>query len=566
MESLHATQRLAATTITGPVAIVAGPGTGKTKTLVERVRYMVAQGVPPHNILALTFTKKAANEMRARLGNPTVQVATFHALCLELLQQKTGRTPEFITETARMALLHSLVKPAALKGISLRDIALRVSRAKNMAGADNAITPVVAAYNEELAARNVQDFDDVLLHTRDMLLADTAWRTHIQQRFTHIMIDEFQDTNALQYELLQLLRGTENMCVIGDPLQSIYGFRGADGDIFARFTADFPQAVQVTLSINYRSAPEVVAVANAVFPQAPKLVAHRTQPGRVQAVEVLNEYSEAAWVLAAIEQAIGGSNLQTAVSADRREDHRALSDFAVLYRSRSAARVLQKMLTDSGIPVQIVGDGSPYEAPQVQAIVQVLMRLADPERTVAIKGMSHAQIDALVATLNAQATPLAIAEELLRVFGFEPNAALRQLCGTLVQFKTIAQAVAYIDGIAALGFYDPRADAVTLLTIHAAKGLEFTHIFLIAAEDGVLPSAKGEYAEEQRLFYVAITRAKEQLDVLHARGRGGQKTVVSPFVEAIPASILPRITDAALASDQRRLHKRHAKRAQTSLF
>jgi len=566
MESLNTAQTQAATTIDGPVVIIAGPGTGKTKTLVERVWHMVARGIAPQRILALTFTKKAADEMRGRLGNANVQVTTFHALCFDLLKQKTGEAPNFITEPARMALIRGLAKPATLKGVSVREIALRVSRAKNMAGHDEAIMPVVTAYNAELAARHLQDFDDVLLHTHDALLANKDWRAQVRQRFTHIMIDEFQDTNALQYTLLQELRGTENLCVIGDPLQSIYGFRGADGDIFARFLRDFPQAKQITLHINYRSAPEIVALANAMYPSAPALTAYHSQPGQVQAVEVLNEYSEAAWVLATIEQAIGGSNLQTAVSTDHRTDQRGLADFAVLYRSRHAARVLQKILQGSGIPVQIVGDGSPYETPCVQAIVQVLARLVDQERAVAIKNMSTAQVDALVASLDVAQKPAELAGQLMQKFGFAPDAELRQLCSMLVQFTTSAEAVAYLDDIAAHGFYDPRAAAVTLLTIHAAKGLEFAHVFLLAAEDGVLPSTKGDTAEEKRLFYVAVTRAKERLDILHARKRGGEAAVLSPFVQEIPADILPRITDTALASDQRRSAKRQAKRAQTSLF
>jgi len=566
MDSLNAAQVHAATTIDGPVVIVAGPGTGKTKTLVERVRHMVEQSVPPHKILALTFTKKAADEMRARLGDARVRIVTFHALCFELLTQKSNATPELITEPARLTILRSLTKSTSLTGLSVRDVALRVSRAKNMAGTDDAIRPVLAAYTAELTARGLHDFDDILLHTRDFLLADAVWRAHNQQRFTHIMIDEFQDTNALQYELLQLLRGTDNLCVIGDPLQSIYGFRGADGDIFGRFLADFPHAKQMGLSVNYRSAPEVVAAANAIYPDSPALLAHNTRPGHAQTVEVLNEYSEAAWVLGQIEQAIGGSDLQKAVSTDRRSDHQSLRDFAVLYRTRSAARVLQKILIDSGIPVQIVGDGSPYEAPQVQAIVQLLARLVDPGRTVVIKNMRPTQIAALVAALDVNEKPLMLTEKLIAACGFTPDAALHQLCSTLMQFGTVVEAVAYIDGIAAHGFYDPRADAVTLLTIHAAKGLEFTHVFLVAAEDGALPSAKGERAEERRLFYVAVTRAKDQLDILHARSRGGQKVVMSPFAAAIPANILPRISDAALANDQRRAAKRHAKRAQSSLF
>ena len=566
VETLNEAQRHAATTIDGPVVIVAGPGTGKTKTLAERVRHLLASGVPGERILALTFTKKAAEEMQARIATPHVYVGTFHGLCFELLGQKMGHVPQFVTEPVRMMLIKKLAKPASLSGVPLRDIALRISRAKNATGDDPAIVSLITAYNAALREQNLSDFDDLLLQTRDLLQQDTAWRKQVQSRFSHILVDEFQDTNNLQYELLQLLRGTDNLCVIGDPLQSIYGFRGADGDIFGHFTRDFPAATRVTLSINYRSATSIVSLANAVYPDAPQLTPHIKEQGRVRAVEVLNEYSEAAWVLAQIERAIGGSDLQRAVSDDGRGSHYSLRDFAILYRNRSAARALQKAVVASGLPYQIVGDGSPYEDPAVQMIVQLLGRLTDPQKPVAIKDMTERQVQTLIETLDATARPVAVAEQVIRSCGLQTTVNLQQFCGTLVRFATIAEAVAYIDDIAAHGFYDDRADAVTLLTIHASKGLEFTHVFLAATEEGTLPSERGDEQEEHRLFYVAVTRAKESLDVLYARSRGGKKTAVSRFVRGIAPQTLPRMQDEALAQDQRRAAKRHVKRAQASLF
>lgn len=561
VESLNQSQLRAITATEGPLAIIAGPGTGKTKTLTERIRFLTSQGVEPARILALTFTKKAAEELRARLANPAVYVATFHRLCFDIIKEVDGVVPQFITEPARLALIKSLSKPAIFKGVPVRELSLVISRAKNMAG-DESATKLVAAYNNELTALGFCDFDDLLIRVRDILQSDA---NTFRGRFDYIFVDEFQDTNLLQYELLQLLRHTENICVIGDPQQSIYGFRGADGDIFGRFTTDFPQAAEITLTVNYRSAQAIVDVANAVYPESSVLTAQSAERGVVQAVEVLNEYSEAHWILGEIQKAIGGSDLQRAVSNDDRANHRTLRDFAVLYRGRAAARVLQKVCADSGIPCQVVGDGTPYDEPAAQTIIQLLARIADPTRNLAIKNMSATQADAVCAGQTAT-RPYNIAEALIAQFGMTVTPALRQLLGVLLRFATAAEVTAYFDEIAAQDFYDPRAEAVTLLTIHAAKGLEFGHVFLIAAEDGVLPSAKGDIAEERRLFYVAVTRARDRLDILHVQKRGGKPAKVSSFIAAIPAATLPRVTDESFVRDQRKVAKRQAKRAQTSLF
>src|SRR5579859_6917742 len=276
---LNKAQQRAATAGDGPVLIVAGPGTGKTKTLAARIAYLIAgANVPPAQILALTFTKKAAEEMRQRVNillasggkSPTAlpYISTFHALCHELLG---GQELQFVSEPARLDIIKKLPKPAALKGLSTRELALKISRTKNMAETDPALLQLAEAYDTALHAQNGADFDDLLTRTRDLLTTDADARTRLQSRFTHLLVDEFQDTNVLQYELLQLLRGNDNVFLIGDPLQSIYGFRGASGSIFDTFRQDFPQATAITLTINYRSVPEVVQLSNALFREAPDL-------------------------------------------------------------------------------------------------------------------------------------------------------------------------------------------------------------------------------------------------------------------------------------------------------
>jgi DNA helicase II / ATP-dependent DNA helicase PcrA len=604
LDQLNNEQRRAATSGEGPVLIVAGPGTGKTKTLTARIAHLIQNGqVQPERVLALTFTKKAAEEMRNRVVNllgssgggwpawrdsqsaqrsehvggrlarqdphmeasslePTI--ATFHALCHELL----GSDTPFVTDAQRLQLIKSLSRPKELKGLSARELGLAISRAKNsLAIDDSAIATLVRGYNKALAGQGLRDFDDLLLDTYNWLHQDEQARAAQQKRFQYILVDEFQDTNRLQYELLRLLLGHDNLFVIGDPNQSIYGFRGASGTIFEQYRADFPAAAVITLTTNYRSVPAVVHLSNAIFPAALNLTAHVAEGGSVRAMRVLNEYSEAQWVLNEMQRAIGGGDFLKASSTDRRTDHRRLSDFAVLYRSRPAATTFQKLLAESGLPYQVVGDGSPYDRPQVQAIL-ALLRAAYAGESLELEGYGSAQRRLLAEELDRinEAVPRALAEKIIGILGFEPSHDLQQFASVLVRFTTVPAALRYFDEIAEQGFYDPAADAITLLTIHAAKGLEFPHVFLLAAEEGILPSARGDEAEERRLLYVAVTRARNRLDIMHAKHRGGQQAELSRFIAGLPGEVLERHTDQDMEAQLRRIAKRAAKRSQTSLF
>lgn len=579
LEQLNKDQHRAVTAADGPLLIVAGPGTGKTKTLTTRIAYMIAEGrAKPQEILALTFTKKAAEEMRGRVnmllhekemkekqGAAMVlpYISTFHALCNELL----GGELNFASEAQRLALIKQLPKPSQFKGMSTRELGLLISRAKNMAEDDPALQKIVQLYDNGLQELGLVDYDDLLVRTRHLLQKDEVLRMTVQHRFSHILVDEFQDTNQLQYELLQLLRGHENLFVIGDPLQSIYGFRGASGSIFEQFRVDFPHAEAVTLGVNYRSVPQIVEVSNTLFTGAPKLKPYTSRQGHARTVNVLNEYSEAAYVLAEIQKQIGGGDMLRAVSDDDASLHRTLKDFAVVYRSRAAANAMQKAVAESGLPYQIVGDGSPYERPEVQAII-ALLRGAAQNETPQLEGFTAGQAKAVQELLDASETsrPSKLAEEIMTLLGFEATASLQQFLGSLVRFKTLKEAVAHFDAIAETNFYDSSADAITLLTIHASKGLEFACVFLIAAEEGVLPHEKAQEDEEKRLFYVAITRAKDELTITHAARRGGQQAELSRFVKEVPASVLARQIDPNFATDQRRAQKRAAKRSQQTLF
>lgn len=560
MDDLNAQQRRVVEAGDGPIVVIAGPGTGKTKTLVARLQHLVASGqTHAERILALTFTRKACEEMQVRAGLPEVKITTFHGLCHEIL----GDNLALVTEAQRLQIIKALKKPASWKGFGSREIGLRISRAKNMrTDADAATRSCIAAYDAELQRQGQMDFDDLLVRALELLQTDATKRRMLQQRFTHIIVDEFQDTNALQYELLMLLRGNDSVCVIGDPQQSIYGFRGADGEIFDRFLHDFPQALRITLTVNYRSVPEVVRLSNVLFGGA--LHAHRRTAGAVRAVQTLNEYSEANWVLNAIQQELGGSDLQHAVSDDDRTAHRSLADFAILYRSRAAARVVQRVIAESGLPYQVAGDGSPYDDPQVQLLIGLLCASIDDE--VAVPGLSPVQQAALVASIDPGKLPADIVQALVVSAGIEPSQNVQHLIGSLVHHKTIREATEHFTVLSKQAFYDPRAEAITLLTIHAAKGLEFGHVFLVGAQESLLPHDETNIEEEKRLLYVAVTRARDALDILYTRQRGGKPGAVSRFIAQMAPDILPAVTDSNLAADQRRIAKKHARRAQTSLF
>jgi DNA helicase II / ATP-dependent DNA helicase PcrA len=552
---LNEEQKRAVTAGDGPIIIVAGPGTGKTKTLTARISYLLDSGrAEPSDILALTFTKKAAEEMRERVGRQDVMICTFHALCRTLL----GGAHEFISEPERLALIKSLTKPMAFKGLTSRDLGLRISRAKNLADqTDEPLARLVTIYNQALAERQVIDFDDLLGNTRDALESGALKRP----AYRYILVDEFQDTNLLQYTLLQLLRTNDNLFIIGDPNQSIYGFRGASGTIFDTFKADFPQATAITLTANYRSALPIVTLANAVFGDNQALHAKALQPGEVQAFKTLNEYSEAHWVVNRIQQAIGGADMLQGGHADARS---SLKDFAILYRSRRAAMQVQKYIADSGLPYQIVGDGSPYERQDIQTVITVLRQCAGQQSVV--PGFSAGQVATLMQKIVATQPPDLLAVHIASVFGIKLSRELHQFIGTLVRFTDLSEVIRHLDTLQSQEFYDSGAEVITLLTIHASKGLEFPHVFLIAAEENILPSANGDEQEERRLFYVAVTRAKETLDITHATRRGSEKAMVSRFINEISDAVLPKNIDPTLSSDIRRLQKRQAKQSQTTLF
>jgi superfamily I DNA/RNA helicase len=551
----------------GPLLIVAGPGTGKTKTLTERVVHLVQSGrAKPQEILALTFTNKAAREMQervsARLEKQTPAITTFHALAQKLLKQDSRR---LASDAERAEIIRSIRKTHG-KQWSARDISLLVSKAKNsIQPPEDAVQIIANTYNLELAARGLYDFDDMLLNLRNEL------EKHPNTTYRHILVDEFQDTNELQYELLRLLNTTDNLFVIGDPLQAIYGFRGADDKIFERFRNDWPAAKEIHLVTNYRSTPEVIHMANAIFPDAPQLVPHRTDAGQVAAVEMLNEYGEAEWLLKEIESQIGGSDMLKSSQYHQSDKQRSFRDFAILYRTHAVARTLQKTLDASGIPYQVAGEGSPYLQPHIQEFFQALSYIESGETPDPGK-LSASQARRLLDPLKSYTSLAQLAQDVAEAIGIKQDDNFKLLANALVRFddKPLREYLEYIRSMADQEYYDPSASAVTLLTIHASKGLEFSEVFVLAAEQEILPLIRQgkvtDLGEEKRLFYVAATRARDNLYLLHARKRSREAREESSFLTGLPAKTITRLADAEMTQQIRKLQRHAQKRSQGSLF
>lgn len=585
MSGLNTQQKQAVTAPEGPALIVAGPGTGKTKTLTTRIAYVLeVLGADPSEIVALTFTNKAAREMNTRLRTlvglhaPLPKVTTFHALGHALLQANDHTPYTLISEPERMQLIRGLSKPATFKGMHTRELSLLISRTKTTQGVvpDTSLQELTTRYEKAMTEHGWRDFDDLLCQAYQLLECDETLRP----QYKYIFIDEFQDTNELQYAFLRLLGTGDGLFAIGDPNQSIYAFRGADGDMFRRFQADFPHARVIELSVNYRSKPEIVAVGNALFPEAPQLQAWQTEPGVVRTVRTLNEYSEAAYIVSAVTQGIGGSDMLSAADGGNHQPR----DYAVVYRTHRIGKIVERALAESGIPYQVAGEGSPYERPDIAAVIGVLRYMQQPDKfgreklaaLAVLQTFRQTQLTALLAELP-DPEGMAVCEialQIAAIFSLGQGSGLQdlqQFFGTLVQFgKDLGACLAYIDKLAETEFYDPNVNAVTLLTIHASKGLEFMHVFVCAVEEGVIPKLVKDkddtIEEERRLLYVAATRAQECLEILYATTRMGTPATMSRFIGELPEAVLPRTTDPQMVTLERRLKKRLQKRAQESLF
>ena len=568
---------------TGPaLAVVAGPGTGKTKTLTARILHLLEQGAAPGEITAVTFTRRAAGEMEERLaaalgGKAALRgltVATFHAICHDLL----GRPPLLSREEA-LALAEAVLRDGG-QDMAPGEFLRQVSQVKNSTVPQASPLPpeLYQAYQAALARRGAMDFDDLLLRAAERDLTPTQRR-----RFTHLLIDEFQDSNPLQLELIcRWSQKGESLFVIGDPDQSIYGFRGADSGCFEKLRQRFPQLETLRLVKNYRSTPQVLGCAMPV-------IAHNPGPARdlepqapagppVRVLQGEDDLHQAAAIAKEIARMTGGMGMAEAGQDRSRERYRSFSDVGVLCRTHRQAQLVERCLRHDSIPCQVTGREDLLQRREARGMLAFLQAVRDPADTAALSTCLELVWDCLPETISAvvdlsraaggwnrafSGDSRAFLGEFRAVSGFfqaaqgyfqplqtekplalltrwegerGPFPGLEQLKNMAVFYSTTA---AFLDALllgeeADLRRGDGRnyaSGAVQVMTLHAAKGLEFPVVFLPFLDQGSLPLESehrpADIGEERRLFYVGITRAQEELVLLC----GPQP---SPFLEELP--------------------------------
>lgn len=567
LAGLNPAQREAVLCTDRSLLIVAGPGTGKTRTLTTRIAYLVqVRNVAPESILAITFTNKAAGEMAARLtallGAETVArltVKTFHAFGAQVLRQwatLAGLSPHFVilTDEERRERL-SRCRPD-LTAEAITALLERITVAKNRLVSPEEATreseeavftgdpEFIAAYRDyqaELRRDGAVDFDDLVFLAVRLLEEHPDVLTTLQARYRWIAVDEYQDINLAQYRLLRLLTADgANLCVIGDPNQAIYGFRGADHRYFLRFAEDYPQARQIVLEQNYRSTQLILDAAGQVIAReaswrSPRLWSEFTDTVKVTVHTAATERAEAEFVVRQIEAMLGGSSY-FALDSGRATGHEAtaqgFADFAVLYRVHGQSQALVEAFERAGFPYQVVGKTPLTAYRVVQEALERLRRLEREERPhpMPVAGL----LEPIAAELDRGRLGAADRERLQQLIrrSLDFGADLRAFLEAMALYTEADE-------------YDSRADRVALMTLHAAKGLEFPVVFIVGCEEGLLPyvreGKRTDVAEERRLFYVGMTRARRRLILTHARSRFlfGQQLRPQPsrFLDDIAAAL-----------------------------
>jgi uncharacterized protein (TIGR00375 family) len=571
LEGLDPDQRAAAAAGPGPLLIVAGPGTGKTRTLTHRLAHLVSgRGVPPEHCLAITFTRRACAELQERLDAlvpaqaPRMLVTTFHGLGLRILRElheAVGLGPGFrvADEAERLEVLREQLGCGEREARRLLPELVRRKRARAARWPDldpepSEVAAPLARYEAALRKLDLVDLDDLLVLPVMLLAADATVAARYRDRYRLVAVDEYQDVDELQYRLLRLLTTPDgDICVIGDPDQAIYGFRGADVGFFLRFGEDFPAARTIRLTRNYRSSAVIVAGAlQAIAPatlvrdRVLDAVADQDPPARITIHQAASEQAEAEFVVATIDRLLGGSSflsLDSGRADGGSELALSFADVAVLYRTDAQAGPLAEALGRAGMPFQKRSHDRLLQRPAVRELVRALRAQGAPAAGRSLAARLTAA-EAAAATLPA-ALPAQDSREAVELL-----APLAERCG-----DDVGRFLAELALGEEVDTWDPRADRVSLLTLHAAKGLEFPVVFLAGCEDGLLPLRWGgrldpeQEAEERRLFFVGMTRARSHLFLSHARRRAWRGSVCdaapSPFLTDIEEALLDHLRAAA---------------------
>ena len=625
INSLNTAQRQAVQTLNGPVLILAGAGTGKTRTVTCRIANMIEKGVNPRGILALTFTNKAANEMADRVAGlvdrksaRAMTVCTFHSLCVRILRQDIGKLGykenfSIYTGSDQTGLLKRLIMEYGARREKLEpgQVLAELSRVRNQGLGheqieDTLISAVSGAYLRELKAQNAVDFDDLLILTERLLRCYPTIHEKWNKRFSYITVDEFQDTNSLQMSLLRQLVGPEhNVCVVGDDDQSIYGWRGAQISNILEFESFFPNPTVIKLEENYRCTKQVLDCANALIKhnagrreKTLRTNKEGTYPVRLMAMPGAEE--EAAFMASEVDDL-------------RRRNNMQWEDFAVLFRANAQSRQLEMALRELHIPYRMVGTKSFFDRREVKDLISYLQMMDNPDADLHLlrvlntppRGISETTASFAIdwsrdnkksvwATLldlsflaecsTRSQNSIGAFTELVTRYGTEFAASERPFVDILTDFLKETEYEEYIsrtckteeerqrrlaaiddiksalrqfwlpghkltDFLSSICLDDDRDDddiekksGVCLITMHAAKGLEFPHVYIVGVEEGLLPHTRsvdeGNLDEERRLFYVGITRARERLTMTYCakRRRYGSEERCQPssFIHEIP--------------------------------
>jgi DNA helicase-2/ATP-dependent DNA helicase PcrA len=551
LSSLDADQRRAAELIDGPLLIVAGPGSGKTRTLTHRLAYLIQRcGAAPGQCLAITFTRRAADEMRERLQHllPDVwrqlPIFTFHGLGLRILQENWNaaglqRGFRIAAESERLDVMRQGLGVSETRARRLLSAISYVKRTGTKPD-NTALAEAYRLYQEALERGNLVDYDDLIGRAADVLAAHPGIKATYRDRYRWVSIDEYQDVDEQQVRLIkELVPPNGNVCAIGDPDQAIYRFRGADVRYFKHFKTDFINPQIVRLTRNYRSDRNIVTLSSQIIApsgsEQHSVPVLTDDPKLVTVHQTPTERAEAEFVVQTLEQLLGGHSffsLDSGRSASDGMPDFSFSDFAVLYRTEAQAPAIIEALTRSGMPFQKRSHALLMDHPGVPVLVDRLRQTRQ----------SGTMVEQLETVLEASgvsddaAQVLIEAVELLKPIALACNDDWDRFWAEMAVGTQVDT-------------WDPRADRISLLTMHAAKGLEFPVVFIMGCEAGILPLTWGELDaaaldEERRLFYVGITRAQRQLYLCHAqkrlwRGRM-QEQLPSPFLSDLEETLLER--------------------------
>ncbi|EMW5902034.1 DNA helicase PcrA [Enterococcus faecium] len=627
----------------GPLLLMAGAGSGKTRVLTHRIAYLIEEKeVNPWNILAITFTNKAAKEMKERVnailasGGEDVWVSTFHSMCVRILRRDVdfigyNRNFTIIDSSEQLTLMKRILKELNIdpKKYDPRSILGTISQAKNSLQTPQDFAKMQGSYYEEIAAKcyaayqkelqynQCMDFDDLIMNTIRLFEEHPDSLTYYQNKFHYIHVDEYQDTNHAQYTLVNLLAGRfRNLCVVGDADQSIYGWRGADMQNILDFEKDYPDAAVILLEQNYRSTKNILSAANQVIEnnsnRKPKnLWTENKEGNKITYYRADNERDETRFIVDRMQEEI-------------RSNHRNYGDFAILYRTNAQSRVMEETLLKANIPYKMVGGHKFYDRKEIKDILAYLNVLANPQDSISFerivnspkRGIGPGSVEKLRSFASLHEWPLleaaqnvdlaniggkagqqlgAFGEMIQEVTQMIPYLTVTELTKevldrsgyledlkiqntleaqarieNLEEFLTVTQEfdkqfeqqneedadapeeklTVFLNDLALVSDIDnleEDASQVTLMTLHAAKGLEFPVVFLIGLEEGVFPLSRAlmeesELEEERRLAYVGITRAEEALYLTNAFSRTlygrTQYNRPSRFVEEIDQELL----------------------------